>query len=123
MSTRIPPAPDLVEAAADYLESQVLPTLQGYHRFQTRIAVNVLRSVMRECRLASAHDDAEHERLRQLLGRDGALDSLRGELAAQLLDGRQPLDDTRLIAHLRQSLQDGLQIDNPKWAASPARDA
>ena len=79
MSSRIPPAPDLVEAAADYLESQVLPTLQGYHRFQTRIAVNVLRCVMRECRLASAHDDAEHERLRQLLGRDGALDSLRGE--------------------------------------------
>ena len=123
MTQRIPPASDLLEAAADYLESGVLPTLEGYHRFQTRITVNVLRTVMRELRLAPAHLNTEHQRLRELLGHDGDLDSLRTELAQALLNGDQLLDDPTLTAHLRQSLLDALQIDNPKWASSQARDA
>jgi hypothetical protein len=117
MSHFVPDAATLLQAAADYLDEQLLPTLTGYHRFQTRITVNVLRTVTRELRLGPAQRDAERERLAALLGRDGEPTALQAELAAAIADGRQPLDDPVLIEHLRRTLREALAIDNPKWAA------
>jgi hypothetical protein len=54
MSTTVPDTPALLQAAADYLEGELLPTLPDYHRFQTRVTVNLLRLVERELRLAPA---------------------------------------------------------------------
>ena len=43
-----PDAPALLDAAIDYLERELLPSLAGYHRFQCRVTVNVLAQVRRE---------------------------------------------------------------------------
>ncbi|WP_281078864.1 DUF6285 domain-containing protein, partial [Variovorax paradoxus] len=67
MSDSVPPAPTLLAATARYLEDELMPSLEGYHRFQTRIAINVLRIVERELRLGAAHDAAARERLLALL--------------------------------------------------------
>ena len=117
MSAFVPDAATLLQAAADYLEAELLPTLAGYHRFQTRITVNVLRTVVRELQLGPAQREAGRERLAALLNHDGEPAALQAELAAAIADGRQPLDDPALVDHLRRTLREALAIDNPKWAS------
>ena len=121
MSTRIPPADVLLRAAIDQLERELLPTLGGYHRFQTRVSINVLNTVIRELQLAAGFDATEHARLTALLGHPGAgpdpVLALNQELADAISRDRIALDAPGLVDHLRQTLADALAIDNPKWIA------
>src|SRR5882757_3285898 len=109
----------LLDAAIDYLEAELLPTLAGYHRFQCRVTVNVLAQVRRELVLASPQAEAERARLMSLLGHPGARDELSRELAARIRAGAIALDDPALLEHLRSSLLEALQINNPKWVGAP----
>ena len=115
-----PSAPALLDAAIDYLERELLPTLGGYHRFQCRVTVNVLAQVRRELVLAPAQADAERARLASLLGHAGERDELSRELAARIRAGEFALDDPALLEHLRRSLVEALRINNPKWIDAPA---
>jgi len=121
MSTRIPPTDVLLSAATDYLEHELLPTLSGYHRFQTRVSINVLRTAMRELQFAPALDGGERARLTALLGSSGeGLDptgALNDELADAIAGDRLALDAPGLVEHLRQTLADALSINNPNWIA------
>jgi hypothetical protein len=110
-----PPAPALLDAALDYLERELLPTLAGYHRFQCRVTVNVLAQVRRELALAATQAEAERARLVALLGHPGERDELSRELAARIRAGAISLDDPALLEHLRLSLVEALRINNPKW--------
>jgi len=110
-----PEAPVLLDAAIDYLERELLPTLTGYHRFQCRVTVNVLSQMRRELELAPAQAEAERERLAALLGHAGSRDDLSRELAKTIRSGGMPLDDPALLEHLRLSLVEALRINNPKW--------
>lgn len=110
-----PEAPVLLDAAIDYLERELLPTLAGHHRFQCRVTANVLAQVRRELALAPAQAEAERERLVTLLDHDGERDTLSRELAKKIRAGELPLDDPALLAHLRLTLVEALRINNPKW--------
>jgi hypothetical protein len=114
-----PDAPALLDAAIDYLERELLPSLAGYHRFQCRVTVNVLAQVRRELALAPGQADAERARLTALLGHPGERDALSRELAARIRAGDIALDDPALLDHLRQSLVEALRINNPKWIGEP----
>ena len=114
-----PSAPELLDAAIDYLERELLPTLGGYHRFQCRVTVNVLAQVRRELVLAPAQAEAERARLVTLLGHPGERDALSRELAARIRAGEFAVDDPALLDHLRRSLVEALQINNPKWLGAP----
>lgn len=110
-----PEACVLLDAAIDYLEKELLPTLDGYHRFQGRVTVNVLSQVRRELTLAPAQSEAERSRLTALVGRDGSRDALSRGLAREIREGARPIDDPALLDHLRLSLVEALRINNPKW--------
>ncbi len=112
-----PDAKILIEAAAKYLEQELLPTLTGYHRFQTRVTVNVLAIVRRELALGDGHAAAERARLAALLGHDGTLETLNDELVERIRSGAIAQDDAALREHVRRSLAEALAINNPKWAA------
>lgn len=114
-----PDAPALLDAAIDYLERELLPSLAGYHRFQCRVTVNVLAQVRRELALAPGQADAERARLVALLGHPGDRDALSRELAARIRAGELALDDPALLDHLRQSLVEALRINNPRWLGEP----
>lgn len=122
MSVTVPDTATLLQAAADYLEHELMPTLEGYHRFQTRVSANVLRLVERELRLAPAQRDAERHRLAAMAGRDGTLAELNGALAVAVLEGEVSLTDPALLLHLRQTLREALRIHNPGWASVPDDD-
>ena len=115
MPQSIPKAAVLLEAAVQYLETELMPTLAGYHRFQTRVTVNVLNTVRRELELRGAQADAERARLVAMLGHDGDVETLSIELAERIRAGAISIDDPALRAHVRQSLADALAINNPKW--------
>jgi hypothetical protein len=115
MPESIPKAAVLLEAAVKYLETELMPTLEGYHRFQTRVTVNVLNTVRRELELRDAQADAERSRLIAMLGHDGDVEALSIELAERIRAGAISIDDPALRAHVRQSLADALAINNPKW--------
>ena len=115
MPQSIPKAAVLLEAAVKYLETELMPTLAGYHRFQTRVTVNVLNTVRRELELRGAQADAERARLVAMLGHDGDVETLSIELAERIRAGAISIDDPALRAHVRQSLEDALEINNPKW--------
>jgi hypothetical protein len=115
MPQSIPKAAVLLEAAVKYLETELMPTLDGYHRFQTRVTVNVLNTVRRELELRGAQAEAERSRLAAILGHEGDVEMLSIELAERIRAGAIAIDDPALRAHVRQSLADALAINNPKW--------
>ena len=115
MPANAPEATVLLDAAIEYLERELLPSLSGYHRFQTRVTVNVLAQVQRELALAPEQESRERERLVALLGHPGDRDALSRELAARIRSGAIALDDPALLDHLRRSLVEALRINNPKW--------
>ena len=115
MPRSMPDAALLLKAAVKYLETELMPTLASYHRFQTRVTVNVLNTVRRELELHEAQAIAERARLAAILGHDGEVEKLSVELAERIRDGAISIDDPTLRAHVRQSLSDALTINNPKW--------
>jgi uncharacterized protein DUF6285 len=115
MPRSFPDSTTLLKAAIKYLEEELMPTLDTYHRFKTRVTANVLSTIKRELELRETQAAAEHVRLVELLGHDGDVEALSTELAERIRTGAIPLDKPGLRDHLKQSLHDALSISNPKW--------
>jgi hypothetical protein len=115
MPASFPDSSKLLIAAAKYLEEELMPTLDDYHRFKTRVTVNVLNTVRRELELREAQTSAERKRLVAILGHEGDVESLSRELADKIRAGTTSIDDRAVHDHARQSLADALAINNPKW--------
>jgi len=115
MPQSLPDAPTLLGAAVKYLEDELLPSLESYHRFKTRVTINVLNTIRRELELRETQARAERTRLAALLGHDGEVEALSDELSQRIRSGAIDLNDPALRAHLRQSVADALAINNPKW--------
>jgi hypothetical protein len=115
MPRSFPDSTILLKAAIKYLEEELMPTLDPYHRFKTRVTANVLSTIKRELELRDTQAVAEHARLIKLLGHDGDLEALSVELAESIRTDAMPLDKPGLRDHLKQSLHDALSISNPKW--------
>ncbi|MDP6707497.1 MAG: DUF6285 domain-containing protein [Alphaproteobacteria bacterium] len=110
-----PEAAFILERARSYLDDELIPTLDGYHRFQCRVLANVLAMVERELRLGAGLNREEAERLAALLGREDDLRTLTHALAQGLRDGTIDLAHPGLLEHLELSARDALRINNPKW--------
>ena len=117
MPQSIPNVSTLLGAAVKYLEQELMPTLSGYHRFQTRVTVNVLNIVRRELEMREACESAERDRLTAIIGHEGPVEALNDELCDLIRNDRINLNDSGLREHVRQSLADALAINNPKWTA------
>lgn len=99
----IPSQAALLEVALQYLEAELLPALEGEHRFKTRLAINALRIVQREgaalqCALPSSDSELSPE-----------------QLALGIRSGEISIKDSAIQAQLLESLEKALSINNPKW--------
>lgn len=111
-----PTAAELIGAVATFLESDVMPGLQGAVRFQCRVSVNALRIVERELDQVPGLDAAEVTRLTELLGATGDIEELNLALCQRIQDGDIAIDDPDLLAHLKQTTLGKASIDNPRYS-------
>ncbi|MEV0822323.1 DUF6285 domain-containing protein [Nonomuraea rubra] len=106
----VPTAAELVAAVRDFLETDVLPAVEGRVRYHTRVAINVLGMVEREIELGPAQAARHAESLATLGVADDA------ELAAAVREGR-PADGDTLMAVLEQAVRAKLEVANPGYLA------
>ncbi len=111
-----PSASELIQAVADFLRDDAIPKLDGLTAFHARVAVNVLETVKRELELGSQADAQELAGLRALLGRDGPLDALNGDLCARIARNEMSLESPGLLQHLLRVTLDKLSVDQPGYS-------
>jgi len=119
-----PSAAELLEAVREFLERDVLPALAADVRFQCRVAINVLATVRRELELGPALQSRERDRLAALLGptdQDLSLDALNRRLVQAIREEAGCLDRAALEHHLRLTMREALQVNNPRWLEEPGR--
>jgi hypothetical protein len=117
MPLSLSPATEMLETVRAYLETTILPELEGERWFNIRVACNMLAMVERELALGAAASEAERGRLAQLLGDRGTLEEMNARLGHAIRHGELALDDARLLEHLRRTTADALAINNPRWLA------
>jgi hypothetical protein len=122
---------ELLDAVRSFLESDLLPVLEGRRRFHTRVAANVLAIARRELHAGPAQLRDEWQRLTTLLGYGPTAgdppadpDELRAavarytdELAARVRAGEADGGTWRaaVLAHLRATAAEKLAIANPAY--------
>ncbi|HEY7439241.1 MAG TPA: DUF6285 domain-containing protein [Acidimicrobiia bacterium] len=113
-----PTVSELIEAVREFLERDVMTASDARVAFHARVAANVLRVVERELVAGERQTVEEHRRLVALLGHDGALHELEGELASAIRDGS--LDDrrTEVVEHVRGTVRAKLEVANPNHLES-----
>lgn len=120
-----PTATELLDALAVFLRDEVAPRLDGGLRFKALVGANVAGIVSREIALGASQDRAQLERLSALLGKPAAeqpadLTSAVRELSFELCrridagDADSGPWRAEVLAHLRASVDEKLEIDNPK---------
>lgn len=126
-----PTAPELLQAVREFLESEVLPQLNGRRQFHTRVAINVLRILEREWEQEEYAVRAEWSGLAQLLGESGeppssfagareAVKELNRDLSQRIRSGE--LDDQweRVVSAVRATVLEKLAIANPGYGEEAA---
>ncbi|EIG57546.1 DUF6285 domain-containing protein [Bradyrhizobium sp. WSM1253] len=99
---------ELTKSVADFLRNDIAPLISGHQAFKLRVAINILDLVTRQLTLEEGSDAAEVDRLRALLGMDGAVTDLNRVLAE-----RTP----GLAEHLWATTMDKLAVDQPNYAS------
>lgn len=107
---------EILDAVARFLRDDLLPQLKGAVAFQVRVAANAIDLVAREIDLSPDRIEAEHAGLRGLLGHDGDIADLTGELAARIADRSIDLNTPGLEAFLWSATEAKLAIDQPQYA-------
>lgn len=103
-----PTAAELIESVREWLESDVMPQVEGRLQFHARVAVNSLDIVLREMDLGPAQQARHAERLARLGHTDDA------SLAAAIRQGRHDDDLAAVIAELRGAVEDKVRVANPR---------
>ena len=93
-----PTSIELLQAAADFVEREIVPITQGQKQFQSRVVANVMRIVAREIEIGEPLLRAEVERARDAAGRAETASSYnerRARGGAQIQRGAKREDSRR----------------------------
>jgi hypothetical protein len=107
---------ELVEAVRSFLETKAVPELKGHTAFHARVAANALGIVARELAQGPSSAEAETQRLKTLLGREGTLDELNRELCHRIRTGTLDIASEPLEQHLELTTLDKVAIDQPSYS-------
>jgi alcohol dehydrogenase class IV len=123
-----PTAVELLEAAADFVEREIVTATEGRVQFQSRVVANVMRIVAREIELEDPFVRAEVNALAALLGEPkphihsladlhNAAADLNEKLCARIRAGEADSDPRRaeVMKLVRQAVEDKLRIANPRY--------
>src|SRR6266446_1887621 len=123
-----PTAIELLEAAAQFIEREIIPVTEGAKQFQSRVAANVMRIVARELNLEEDQLRAEVAALQSLLGEDETPSSsvkdlkeramnLGARLSERIRSGEADSGKWRseVLATVRKIVEEKLRIANPRY--------
>jgi len=124
-----PTVDELLEAVAGFLHEDVMVHTDGRLSFYARVAGNVVQMLRRELSTAERHNAAEWERLDRLLGVQpmpsslaavgGMIGERNRDLAERIGAGEADCGEWRgeVLAHLRKTIHEKLEVSNPALAA------
>jgi hypothetical protein len=107
-------AGELLEAVRAFLREEVLPELEGFKAYNTRVAANALGIVARDLESGPRLADIDREAA-AALGLDPGAGPVTVQVARGLRDGTLVADE-RLLSYLRQRTLLAIAIDNPKYS-------
>ena len=123
-----PTSVELLGAAADFVDRELVPTIEGARQFQLRVVANVMRIVAREIQHEDKFARDEVKTLAALLGHEKphlhSLEDLRKaamtmgeELSAKIREDKAEDGAWRaeVLALVRNSVENKLRIANPKY--------
>jgi hypothetical protein len=124
-----PTSAELLEALRHFVETDVVPALDGPKKFHARVAANVLAILRREADLADTQSQAEWDGLTTLLDDDpGPLPLARADRTERLRQRTEALCErirrgdadagawrAAVLAHVRRTVVDKLTVANPKF--------
>lgn len=123
-----PTSIELLQAAADFVEREIVPVTQGQKQFQSRVVANVMRIVAREIEIGEPLLRAEVDALATLLGTQKphlhttgdvlvAARKFNEELSARIRAGEADSGEfrARVLKVTRQIVEDKLRIANPRY--------
>jgi len=105
---------ELLAAVRHFLREQVLPELEGFKSYNTRVAANALGIVARELELGGGLAALDRQMAAEL-GLDVQAVSIPGHIALALRDGQIAIDE-KLLTYLRKRTLLAIAIDNPKYS-------
>jgi hypothetical protein len=112
-----PTPTELIKAVADFLRTEITPSIKGHNAFKLRVGINALDLVTRQLALQESSEAAEAVRLKALLGIDGSVMELNRALAEKIAKGEVDLDTPGLKEHLWQTTMDKLAVDQPNYGS------
>ena len=104
-----PTAAELIESVREWLEKDVLPSVEGRLTFHTRVAINSLDIVKRELDTQVEADSVHQEVLKEL-----AVDST-AELSRQIRSGEFDNSLLSLLDTLAPAIENKVRVSNPKY--------
>jgi hypothetical protein len=123
-----PTAIELLEAAAQFVEKEIVPATQGQRQFQSRVVANVMRVVAREIEIGETLLRSEVDALATLLGQQKphlhtsgdvlkAAIKFNEDLSAKIRAGEADhgLFREKVFKVTRQIVEDKLKIANPRY--------
>lgn len=111
-----PTADDLLDVVAEWIENELIGTLEGRLQFHARVAANIVAMVAREIRLGPEQQQAHRQRLEELGCTDDA------DLAARIRSGALDERLAEVRAAVERSVHDKLEVANPRYFAEERTD-
>jgi len=105
---------ELLEAVRQFLRQEVLPELDGFKAYNTRVAANALGIVAREMQFGAGLAELDAQ-IAAMLGLDVQAGAITQQIALALRDGTLVVDE-RVLSYLKQRTQLSIAIDNPKYS-------
>ena len=115
MPTDRPTAAELLAAVREHLTETLAPTLDGQPAFHLRVATNALAIVERTMTEGDAMDQAELDRLHDLLGGEENLLDANQKLSQVISTGEMGDRRKSIVAHLRTTSIEKLRLSNPRY--------
>jgi len=105
---------ELLEAVRQFLRQEVLPELDGFKAYNTRVAANALGIVAREMQLGVGLAELDQQ-ISAMLGLKSEAGAIAQQIALALRDGTLVVDE-RVLSYLKQRTLLSIAIDNPKYS-------
>jgi hypothetical protein len=105
---------ELLEAVRQFLRQEVLPALDGFTAYNTRVAANALGIVAREMQLGAGLAELDAQ-IAADLGLAAPTGTVPRHIALALRDGTLTVDE-RVLSYLKQRTLLAIAIDNPKYS-------